>query len=1021
MTAVVLHLSDIHIKTPKDPILGRGKDIASCVFTALPSASHVFIVVSGDVAYSGEASQYSLAIPFFNEIRGAIQRETACPVSFVMTPGNHDCDFKKNTGTRKILVANLEGQSTPEIDDSVLETCTAIQSDFFDFRAAIENRENTLDDRLWRVSRFEVEHKALEFDCLNISWMSKIHEEPGRLYFPVDRYEGKIRDDADLRLVVLHHPLNWFNQNVYRQFRTFVRKTADIVITGHEHQGNVGIVSEAETDSSAFVEGCVLQGQLDLSDSSFNVVVIDLADGQFSSTRYNWDGTRYIPTEEGSWSDYHDLPAKRVNPFVIEKSFQGLLDDPGAYFKHPGRADIGLPDIFVYPDLRKVGNGEDRKRAFVSASRLLAPEVTADGVLVEGDEKSGRTSLLYQIYREYHDRGFVPLLIKGKELRKVTDAELDALIIRNVEEQYGKPHIAAFEQLSRTQKFLLLDDFDDSPMKASDARAGLLCGLRKRFGHLVVTVGDMFEMREMLDGDASRALIALEHYQLQPFGHVLRAQVIDRWLSLGADGTVDDATFMARRDQAEKLMNVVMNKSVIPATPLYLLTLLQSIDAGRSGDFKDSALGYYYQFLLTEAFQNSGVKPDKLTEVFEYASHLAREYHLQNKRELSESELRDFNARFSKEWHTVDFATRLNLLIEARVICKCGDDYAFRYPYIFYYLKGKILSELLSDLDVRAYIAHCCSHLYVRDNANTVLFLAHHTNDQFVLNAIAQALHGLFRTHSPLRFQGDTEEIKRLIEDAPKLAYTGGAPEEHRRRRNALKDELDERHDGLAESEEETNELSLLAQMTMLFKTTEILGQVLKNQYAKIPRTRKEDLLEELFNGPLRALRHFYEFFEQNPDALVKEIDAVIQRKGKKEEEVDKQRTLARKVVAGIIQVVTFGFVYRASQSASAESLLEDVQGIVRKNGTPAFKLIEMGILLDSQKPIPRQKLKQLNKDIGKDLVASRLLKIMVLNRLYMFRTTEQDMQWLKDELDIDLGIQHAITYQEGKRRLIGG
>lgn len=1018
MTAVVLHLSDIHIKTARDPILNRGKDIAACVFASLPLASHVFIVVSGDIAFSGAASEYSLATPLFNEIRETIQKETGCPVTFVIAPGNHDCDFSKNTGTRNILVASLEGQSAPVIDQSIIETCTAIQTDFFDFRAALENRADVEDDRLWRTSRFEVDGKVIEFDCLNISWMSKIHEEPGRLYFPVDRYMGKVAKDADVRFVVLHHPLNWFGQNVYRQFRTFVRKTADIVISGHEHQGNVGLISEAESDSSAFVEGCVLQGQNDLTDSSFNLVVVDLTEAQFASTRYNWDGTRYVSTEEGSWSDYHDLPAKRVNAFAIDKKFQEVLDDPGAYFKHPGRTNVGLSDIFVFPDLRKVGNGEDRRRVFVSSSRLLAPEVTADGVLIEGDEKSGRTSLLYQLYRQYHERGFVPLLIKGKELRRVTDAEIDTLIKRCVEAQYGNSQTAAFEQIPNTQKILMLDDFDDSPMKASDARAGLLCRLRKRFGHLVVTVSDMFEMREMLDGDASRALMSLEHYQLQSFGHVLRAQLIDRWLSLGADGTVDEATFMARRDQAEKLMNAVMNKSVIPATPLYLLTLLQSIDAGRSGDFKESALGYYYQFLLTEAFQNSGVKPAKLTEVFQYSSHLAWEYHLQDKRELSESELRDFNTRFSKEWHTVDFTTRLSVLIEARVLCKVGDDYAFRYPYIFYYLKGQVLSETLSDLDVRAYISHCCRHLYVRDHANTVLFLAHHTNDEFVLNSIAESLHGLFRTRPPLRFQGDTDGIKKLIEDAPKLVYTGEAPEDHRKRRNAIQDELDEGHDGLADSEEESGELSLLAQMTMLFKTTEILGQVLKNQYAKIPRTRKSDLLEELFNGPLRALKDFYEFFEKNPDALVAEIDAVIQRKGK-EEKVDEQKVIAKQVVAGIIQVVTFGFIYRASQSASSESLLEDVQGLVKRNGTPAFKLIEMGILLDSQKAIPRHKLKHLRKEVEKDLVAARLMQIMILNRLYMFKTTEQDMQWLKDELDIDLDIQHAITYQERKRRMI--
>ena len=308
--------------------------------------------------------------------------------------------------------------------------------------------------------------------------------------------------------------------------------------------------------------------------------------------------------------------------------------------------------------------------------------------------------------------------------------------------------------------------------------------------------------------------------------------------------------------------------------------------------------------------------------------------------------------------------------------------------------------------------------MYVRDHANTVLFLAHHSNDEFVLNSIAVSLHGLFRGHAPVTFDGDTAGIKRLIEDAPRLAYSGESPVEHRRRRNELQDELDDGHDGLSEMEESTPELSLIAQMTMLFKTTEILGQVLKNQYAKIPRARKVDLLEDLFNGPLRAIRDFYSYLEKNPEALVAEIDAALLRKGKVDRE-EVRKAIARRVVASLVQIISFGFVLRAAQSANSESLSEDVREVVRKNPTLAFKLIELNIVLDSPKAIPRQKLKQMHKDVDKDPVAARLLRIMVLNRLYMFKTTEQDMQWLNGELKIDLGIQHAITYQEKSRRLV--
>lgn len=1032
MQVVLLHLSDIHIKTSNDPILKKGKDIAASIYSSLPSASHVFIVISGDVAFSGENFQYDLATDFLKEIQAEIQKETSNPVSFVVTPGNHDCDFGLNTGARKILVKSIEGSDSLEIDSSIIDTCTSIQKSFFEFRKTLEENEAATDDALWRSSRFEVGGKVIGFECLNISWVSDLYETQGSLYFPIDRYLGKQTNDLDIRFLVLHQPLNWFSQSIYRSFRKFVRQLADIVISGHEHQGNMGIIDEVESSKSAFIEGCVLQGKSDLSDSSFNVVVVDLVQGKFETVQYYWDGFRYDPKEEFCSECHYNLPVNQNNHFPISESFQEVLDDPGAFFKHPGRSCLTLDDIFIYPDLRKVNNGDYRQRNFVNSTDLLTPKVVEGGVLLEGEEKVGCTSIFYQLYRQYHDKGFVPLLLNGKKLKNAHEAEIDMLVKREVVAQYGKDQITAFNQLSSAKKLLLLDDFDDGPLKAVDARVGMLRVLKKRFGYMVVKVSEMFEIRELFDGDASRELVSMEHYQVQTFGYVRRSQLIERWFSLARDGTVDEAKFISMCDQAERLIDVVMTKAVIPAIPLYLLTLLQSIETGCSGDFKESALGYYYQYLLTEAFHSSGVKPDKLTEVFQYVTQLSAEFHSLGKRELSTVELREFNCKFSQKWHTVDFVPRVDLLVRARVLCCVGECYAFRYPYIYFYLKGLYISENLNDIKTREYIEHCCKHLYVRDHANTILFLAHHTNDDYLLSKILEALRGLFQTRTPLMFGNDTVGIRKLIDDAPELTYSGESPSLHRKKKNAIRDDMDDGHDGLAELEEESDELSLIAQMTMLFKTTEILGQILKNQYAKIQRTRKADLLEELFNGPLRALHDFYHYIENNTDALVAEIDVAIQRKMEAKNEglsqkyskvktgsEEERKKIARKVVAGIVQIMTFAFVMRTAQGANSESLIDDVRNVVKANGTLAFKLIELCILLDSPKAIPRQKLEELREEAKKDLVAIRLMQIMVVNRLYMFKTTEKDMQWLSEKLEIDIKIQHAITYQRSKRRLV--
>lgn len=1011
MTAVFLHLSDIHIKTPRDPILHRGCDIGRCAYPFLTEASHLFIIVSGDIAFSGQVDQYQLASKFLTEISDTIRLETQIPIAFVICPGNHDCNFSLDTGARKMLLKGMEYHSMADVDDSIIGTCTSIQVPFFDFRDSLENNPDAEGDKLWRTSRYTVEGKTIAFECLNVSWVSKIREEPGGLYFPVDRYSHLSRDTADLRLVVLHHPLNWFHQAVYRQFRTYVRQLADILISGHEHQGNVGMLADAESEKSAFVEGCVLQGDKeDLTDSSFNIIQLDLSETRFSSTRHVWTGSNYIATEQGSWADYHALPTKQTNPFTLTDKFRGILEDPGAYFRHPGGTNITLSDIYVFPDLRRVVDSGERRKDFVSSRILLSPEVLAKGILIEAEEIAGSTSLLYQLVLYYQSHGFIPVYINGKYIKRTAESEIDTLIRQSIVVQYGAEAVPLFEQQQSSKKILLIDDFDSGPIKAGDARAKLLCSLRKRFSYLVVTVSEFFEVREMLDGDESRQLLSFEHYQLLPFSYTLRSRLVERWYSLCADGTVDEGTLIARCDHAERLIDSVMAKTFIPRLPLYLLTLIQSSESGHPGDFKGSSLGYYYEYLLTDAFRASGVKLEKLTELYKYSACLAWEFHERAKNELSERELREFNERFSKVWHTVDFSSRIEVLLNARVLCRSGDEYSFRYPYIYYYLKGKYISENLGDLTIQAYVGHCCHHLYVRENANTILFLAHHSTDDYILRNISEALHGLFKSRAPIRFEGDTLAIRNVIENAPKLIFDGKSPKAHREERNQIHDQIDGPDDGLADSEEESEDLSLVAQITTLFKTTEILGQVLKNQYSTIGRARKEELLDELFKGPLRALSDFYNYFGSNPDALAAEIDSALERLGTIQNE-DERKKLARMVAASLVLLITTGFMMRTSEAARSEDLIENVHNVVKENGSLAYRLIELGVILDSPKPLPRAQLKELKDAAKKEPIATRVIDLMVLNRLYLFKTSERDMQWLSEEIGIDLAKQHAISY----------
>ncbi|TXI34258.1 MAG: hypothetical protein E6Q53_01655 [Candidatus Moraniibacteriota bacterium] len=1014
MTILIVHLSDIHIHDQSDAILARPDQIAASTYSALPDVDAVFIVISGDVAQSGKEAEYQLASVFLRSLAAGIREERDVPVHFVIAPGNHDCNFDRDNKMRQMAVRCLS--TDPDaIDDSVVDQCTSIQAEYFAFCKEITDGVFHTGDKLWMSQSFDIVDKKIVFDAINLSWVSKLNEEQGGIVFPFERYQSKESESCDARIVVMHHPMNWHRQNIYRPFRKFVRGIASIVITGHEHQGNCGENIDSETGWTAYIEADVLQDRSDGTKSAFNLVEIDLEGGLYRTTRYDWSEDHYGATEEGSWFDYRNLPTKQKNIFEIEESFRAQIDDPGANFGDLAHGKITLTDIYVFPDLLTTGV-ERRSTRFASSSILRDPEKTADGVILEGDEKVGGTSLLYQLFDSYFERGYFPIFIKGASFKGAGSRNVQQVIERAVAEQYGTDAVERYAQQPAVKKLLLLDDFDDVQVKTLAGKAEILTSLRKRFGHIVVTVSQLFEVRELLQEIGADEMAGLTHYQIQPLGYTLRGKLVRKWCNLCNDGTQDDAAVIGKCDQAEKAMDMIIGRNIIPAMPLYLLTLMQSIEAGRSGEFKDSSLGHYYGYLLTQSLLTTGVRPDRLNEYLDYCTELAWFYHSQKSREIEETELAGFNRAFSAKWHTVDFSDRFGRLVSAKVLMKRGNYYSFRYPYIYYFLKGRYLSRNIDDVEIRLYIEKCCSHLYVREHANTVLFLAHHTNNQFVVDAILSVLRGLFKQHKPVLFSGDTHTVSALIADAGKLKYSGTPPEEFREHLNETRDQLDDGTDGLAEAEENGDDLSLVAQLVTLFKTVEILGQVLKNQYSSIERHRKTEVLEELFSGPLRALAGFYEFITKNPDLIVAEIDYALKHQAKLDDDEARMR-IAKHIAARVVQGMSLGFVCKASSSVNSESLREDIATTVKRLDSPAFRLIELGVLLDSAAPIPKEALLKTKEDTKAEAIPASLLNLLILRRLYMFRMPEKDKQWLAAKIDVDLASQHAVDFRTTKMK----
>lgn len=993
---VVAHLTDIHIHSDLDPVLKRSELIGAAIASHLASAEVLAIVVTGDIAYSGTDEQYELALTFFKRIEEHVAKNFNGNIKFIVAPGNHDCDFSQPQDLRNLVLKQISENPAKEISQQLIRTCVEPQDNFFNFLRNLTGQIVDDSNKLRYSAEVTVAGTSVTFDCLNLSWTSQIHE--GKITFP-STILPEHRVVVGCVVAVFHHPFNWLHPSAYRDFRRKVRANSDFIFSGHEHQWNVLETEDLEAGCCVQFEGNVLQDER--SDiSGFTVVELDFDEKKYRTYAYQWSGVAYRRQEIGSWSAFrHFELVPQADSWIISKRFEIKLSDLGVTLRVGGKAEVCLEDVFVFPDL-EASSGDDEDVGVIHSESLIQGEANTSGFVLQGDDCSGRTTLLKHLFKKYYDGRNVPLFIPAERISRATEDDIDSLLDALVREQYEK-RLDQYFQLPLSARIFLVDDFDEVPIKSDKARRQLLSRLRERCGVFVLSVGDVFEATFLVNQDDGKVYDQLPKYRVLPFGRLSRAKLISKWVTLDSDEFLDEDERIRRIDLATKYVEIVMRWNVVPRYPIYLLTLLQAQKAGSPESFKDSGLGYYYQYLISDAMMEAGIAKDKLTDVEQYCSQLAWWVKDLGRSYISIDELVEFNRAFTEKWVELDFLRVREKLIRSRIICSTGGVVEFRYSYVYYFFVAKYIAENFDEPDAQEFVSVAAKELYVRANANVLIFLTHFANKSTVIAAIVDTLNKQFKGLPVAQFALRDESVEAMLRQLPGVVYEGGTPEENREKEARHADShAKDASDGLVERAEEADALSLSARITVVFKTIEILGQILKTQYSRIQRPQRESIIRDMLNGPLQALEVFYASLRENPEALVAEFESLLAEQGG-DQTLEYRRALAQRVVGSIVLGITFGFVRKVAESVGAEAIAEDLRAVVRVDEDLGRLLIQVATLLDGQRPLPRVEIERIRKLGAGSLIVDRVIQVLVVYHMYMFRTSYADIRWAHDVLGI--------------------
>jgi predicted phosphodiesterase len=330
---LILHLSDIHfnnsdINKPYDQNMGlRGDTINDIKMMRGTIGKNVdVILISGDIAYRGEDTEYEYAWKWLTE--------TLCPATgcdkerIIVIPGNHDVN-------RKAAAAPMHEDARNKLREVPEWKSNAAIRRYVDDEASsqmlfkpIESYNRFASNMLCSVGFYNEktgqkpyvqrdfplnDGSSLRVWGFNSVLVCDAEDGVNKMFVDPSAAEIIERDDGVVHLVMCHHPFNWLRNSV--QFRDRIDALAKLHLFGHEHSFRV-------EDHKKFTR--IMAGALhpDREESSwrpgYNFIDLSVtgpSDNRKLEVRL-WvrqlAGPRYIPLpdENGKnpWCLEHDLP-----------------------------------------------------------------------------------------------------------------------------------------------------------------------------------------------------------------------------------------------------------------------------------------------------------------------------------------------------------------------------------------------------------------------------------------------------------------------------------------------------------------------------------------------------------------------------------------------------------------------------------------------------------------------------------------------------------------------------------------
>jgi|GEM_PF-6071358 len=492
MKLLLIHLSDLHIKNTIEyeddkvrsikEIIGHHKD-----------AKDVLFLFTGDIAFSGEISQYKAASSFIEKIRQAVDAdygaEDGVHTWFAICPGNHDRKMQKEMTASDLESINLENFR------GKLEENKLLESNYRGFQKTVCPAEK-INEMLCRYT-YDLDGQRCRIYSLNNSLLSAFtpssksayDANKGKIYLPRELLDIH-RANEELSILMMHIPFDFLCEQTMKELRSICEENIDFVFCGHTHDAQTLLVKHGENSLIEFVAPALHFA----GGSGFCCLEIDGNDIYKFTHSFNTDDREYVKNDDEDAFSFNKKESTAFNQ-NIQKEFEQEIST----IKLDSRHSFEWEKIFVFPLLTvdRYGSSQSSVESF---EQFEEKRRKYDAVCISASHGEGKTTLAHALFHYYIDEGYCPILIDGSSVRSSAKHAIRVAL----KDIYSNKNIqVSYERTPKDKRVILIDNFE----KATDKLIADFC---EEAGNVIYFCNSDDSLTHLLDDSETVSLVRLK-------------------------------------------------------------------------------------------------------------------------------------------------------------------------------------------------------------------------------------------------------------------------------------------------------------------------------------------------------------------------------------------------------------------------------------------------------------------------------------------------------------------------------